>query len=302
MKRAFVGLWLGVLAIAAGCLTGCGSGDSNSGFGDDGGGTSVPDAAHPKDGSSGAHPDSGGAGDATTGEAAAGDDGGGEATTGDDGGEAGTMGDDGGGEAAATDGGAEAATGEAGGDSAGATDATGGTEAGAGDGSAEAGADATGGMDAMVDATTDAGGMDAVATDAPSEAGATDAADAAATHTVGGTLSGLSGTGLVLQNNGGADLSPSSNGKFTFPTRLADGASYDVTVAVQPSGETCTVSNATGTVNGADVTNVTVSCTVNLYTIGGTVTGLPAGTSVTLQDNGGDNLRQASDGTFTFAT
>ena len=39
------------------------------------------------------------------------------------------------------------------------------------------------------------------------------------------------------------------------------------------------------------------------YTVGGTLTGgLPAGDTVTLQDNGSDNLTLSTNGTFTFPT
>ncbi len=40
------------------------------------------------------------------------------------------------------------------------------------------------------------------------------------TYSVGGTVSGLSGT-VVLQDNGGDDLSVAANGPFTFATKLA---------------------------------------------------------------------------------
>ena len=53
-------------------------------------------------------------------------------------------------------------------------------------------------------------------------------------------MSGLSGT-VVLQDNGGDDLSVSSDGAFTFATPLVSGAHYDVTVKSDPSGQTCTV-------------------------------------------------------------
>ena len=45
-------------------------------------------------------------------------------------------------------------------------------------------------------------------------------------YTIGGTVSGLVGTGLVLQNNGGDDLTISSDGSFVFASAIADGASY----------------------------------------------------------------------------
>ena len=79
------------------------------------------------------------------------------------------------------------------------------------------------------------------------------------TYSVGGTVSGLSGT-VVLENNGGNDLSTSANGSFTFSTLLAQGAAYNVTVKTNPSGQTCSVTNPSGTVAAANVTNVSVTC------------------------------------------
>lgn len=83
-----------------------------------------------------------------------------------------------------------------------------------------------------------------------------------ASYTLGGTVAGLSGTGLVLQNNGGDNLAVSANGGFTFATSLADGASYAVTVLTQPANpaQTCTVTNGSGTIPSANVTNVAVAC------------------------------------------
>lgn len=120
-------------------------------------------------------------------------------------------------------------------------------------------------------------------------------------YTIGGTLSSLgASTTVVLQDNGGNNLSLSANGAFTFTTSLASGSAYAVTVLTQPTGQTCTVSSGSGTAN-ANVTTVAVSCKVNTYTIGGTITGVNGGGTVTLQDNGGDNISQGN-GNFTFAT
>ena len=122
----------------------------------------------------------------------------------------------------------------------------------------------------------------------------------AATYTVGGTVSGLSGT-VVLQDNGGDNLSVSANGSFTFATALVSGAPYAVTVKTNPSGQTCTVASGSGTVGSANVTNVAVTCSnAASYTVGGTVSGLSG--TVVLQDNGGDNLSVSANGSFTFAT
>lgn len=121
--------------------------------------------------------------------------------------------------------------------------------------------------------------------------------------TIGGTVSGLSGSGLVLQNNGGDNLAISSSGSFTFPTSLLDGSSYAVTVQTQPGSpnQTCTVSsgNGNGTVSGSNVVNVSIACITQTYTVGGSVTGL-AGSGLVLQNNGGDNLNISGNGSFTF--
>jgi hypothetical protein len=79
------------------------------------------------------------------------------------------------------------------------------------------------------------------------------------TYTVGGTVSGLSGT-LVLQNNGGDNLSLTANGTFTFGTPLMSNATYAVTVLTQPTTQNCTVSNGSGTVSNSNITSVTVTC------------------------------------------
>ena len=75
-------------------------------------------------------------------------------------------------------------------------------------------------------------------------------------------MSGLSGT-VGLLNNGGDNLSVSSNGGFTFVTSLVDGASYAVTVGTQPAGQTCEVASGTGTIPSANVTDVSVNCSDN---------------------------------------
>lgn len=94
--------------------------------------------------------------------------------------------------------------------------------------------------------------------------------DSSTTFKIGGTVSGLSGT-LILQNNGADNLQLTANGAFSFATPLASGASYNVQVQTHPSGQACTVSNGTGTVNNADVTSVTVTCS-NAFSVSGVIT------------------------------
>jgi hypothetical protein len=84
-------------------------------------------------------------------------------------------------------------------------------------------------------------------------------------YTIGGTVSGLGvGKSVVLQNNGGNDRTVSADGAFTFTTSVASGGTYAVTVLTQPVLQTCTVANASGTVSGANITNVTVTCVVSI--------------------------------------
>jgi subtilisin-like proprotein convertase family protein len=123
------------------------------------------------------------------------------------------------------------------------------------------------------------------------------------TYTIGGTIAGLTGSGLVLRLNGGSNLpvNPNATG-FTFTTQLASGAGYAATVLTQPTGpsQTCTVANGTGTVPSANITSIGISCTTNSFTVGGTVSGL-TGTGLVLRNNGGNDLAINASGPFTFS-
>jgi 6-phosphogluconolactonase len=103
-----------------------------------------------------------------------------------------------------------------------------------------------------------------------------------ATYTVGGTVTGLAGSGLVLNSDFGGDLAVSASGSFTFSTPLPDGSAFNVGVKIQPTspGQYCQVANSTGTIAAANVMNVTVTCGTG-YTVGGTVSGL-VGSGLTL--------------------
>lgn len=122
-----------------------------------------------------------------------------------------------------------------------------------------------------------------------------------AVYTVGGTVNGLSGT-VILENNGGDSLTITADGTFAFATSEHSGDSYAVTVQTQPNTQTCTVSNGSGTMGSSNVTNVSVTCATNSYTVGGTVSGLAGGQSTVLQNNGADNKTISASGAFTFTT
>jgi hypothetical protein len=125
------------------------------------------------------------------------------------------------------------------------------------------------------------------------------------TVAVGVTVGGLSGTGLVLQDNG-ADNLPITGANTTaqFKTAITIGSTYNVTVLTQPSGpaQTCSVTNGTGTATSGVAINVQITCSLGTLSVGGSVSGYAGGTGFVLQDNGGDNLTIAKNGAFTFAT
>lgn len=118
-------------------------------------------------------------------------------------------------------------------------------------------------------------------------------------YTVGGTVTGLTGT-LVLQNNGGDDLTLNTEGSFVFDSTLISADSYSVTVLTQPESQTCSVSGGSGVISDADVSSISILCGTRTYTVGGTVTGL-TGTLI-LQNNTEDDLTLNADGSYVFAT
>jgi hypothetical protein len=74
------------------------------------------------------------------------------------------------------------------------------------------------------------------------------------------TVTGLDATGLVLQLNGGSNLPLSTNGAFLFAAVVSSGSSYAVSIATQPSTESCSIANASG-IATSNVSNIGVSCT-----------------------------------------
>ncbi len=123
-------------------------------------------------------------------------------------------------------------------------------------------------------------------------------------YALGGTVSGLEGQGLVLQNNAGGDLTVNANGAFAFAAPVEQGAAYAVTVKTNPSNkwQTCTVTNGSGTMGGAAVNDVQIACTTNAYKVGGTVNGLANGQSIELTNGAEKVTASAANNTFEFPT
>jgi alpha-tubulin suppressor-like RCC1 family protein/protocatechuate 3,4-dioxygenase beta subunit len=87
-------------------------------------------------------------------------------------------------------------------------------------------------------------------------------------YRIGGSISGLSGAGLVLTTPGQPPLAVSPLAtSFVFTQAVASGATYAVAVASQPSNQTCWVVNGRGGVTTSDVTTVSVSCSAGWASI-----------------------------------
>jgi N-acetylneuraminic acid mutarotase len=120
-------------------------------------------------------------------------------------------------------------------------------------------------------------------------------------YSIGGSVSGLTATGLVLAN-GSDTLNVSANTtSFTMPTQLASGTAYAVVVKIQPAGLNCEVAGGTGTIAATAMNSIAVACQPLTYTVGGSVTGLNAAGLVLT--NGSDTLSvPANAGSFTMPT
>jgi uncharacterized repeat protein (TIGR03803 family) len=121
------------------------------------------------------------------------------------------------------------------------------------------------------------------------------------TYNLSGSVSGYSSSGLVLAVNGTAVPVTSNATSVTLASGLASGASFQVSVQTQPTGESCSVASGTGMIASADYANVVITCAAQAYSLGGVVSGLTAAGLVLA--NGTDTLSVPSGATgFTMPT
>lgn len=108
-------------------------------------------------------------------------------------------------------------------------------------------------------------------------------------YSISGTVTGLTGSGLVLQNNGADDLTIDADGGFSFATPMRFGSSYAVTIAAQPGEQSCSLINGSGTVRG-DVTGIRIGCPYPVPVLSVT-SGGPKLLSFSWTDLGADHYR-----------
>ncbi|HET8936251.1 MAG TPA: hypothetical protein VFN67_22565 [Polyangiales bacterium] len=119
---------------------------------------------------------------------------------------------------------------------------------------------------------------------------------------VGGEVSGLNGSGLVIKLND-EEKTITENGDFKFDAELKKDDAYTVMVKTQPSNplQACSVKDGSGKVAEADIDNVKIECSNVTRSVGGNVSGLGGG-EIKLKNNDGDELTLSADGGFTFPT
>jgi uncharacterized repeat protein (TIGR03803 family) len=79
-------------------------------------------------------------------------------------------------------------------------------------------------------------------------------------YSLGGTISGLTGSGLVLANDSDrVTIAPGATA-FSLPSAVAFSSGYAVTVAAQPAGQGCLITNGRNVMPAASVSNVSVAC------------------------------------------
>lgn len=115
-------------------------------------------------------------------------------------------------------------------------------------------------------------------------------------------ISGLLGSGLVLQNNGEDNLAIDSDGEYSFSSSVKKGSEYNITVLEQPSDppQVCLIEGGSGTITENTAIKISINCDSAYVTVGGTITGL-TGSGLVLQNNGGDDLSVTGNGDFSFS-
>jgi hypothetical protein len=116
---------------------------------------------------------------------------------------------------------------------------------------------------------------------------------------LGGSVSGLQGSGLVVRANGGEPLAIAANGTFRFPEGTKAFSLYDVGIAAQPvrPWQRCEISRPRGLADGP-IEDLSIACTTRKYIVGGSVSGLHG--KLTIENAGQEQVTLDYDTRFLF--
>ncbi|MDN2696148.1 hypothetical protein O0882_07455 [Janthinobacterium sp. SUN073] len=92
-----------------------------------------------------------------------------------------------------------------------------------------------------------------------------------------GQVSNLAKEGLILLNDGERLSVPAGQSSFVFTKLVKTDDRYDITIAQQPKGAVCSITNGSGKATSYSASTAVVSCQTNTYPLSGTITGLTAG-------------------------
>ena len=113
---------------------------------------------------------------------------------------------------------------------------------------------------------------------------------------LGGTVTSLFKPGLVLQNKTGPLLPvPAGSTTFAFRELIGNDQDFDVTIATQPTGANCTLTNNKGKSGAFNITSVAVVCKTKTYDLGGKISNLDVNGLVLV--NGSDRMAVAAGAT-----
>lgn len=132
--------------------------------------------------------------------------------------------------------------------------------------------------------------------------GSTSIDTSASRFAISANVSGLNAGNQIQLSNGSDSVTATGNGPVQVSNQLANGTQYSITISAQPTGQTCTVSYATGTIASASVTNILVNCSNNpapTYSISYSISGLANGETISVTD-GTQIITSSSNSNNTF--
>lgn len=112
------------------------------------------------------------------------------------------------------------------------------------------------------------------------------------TYTITGSVEGLQGIMQIADGNEHI-LEIASDGAFVFT--LDEGEAYDISILLQPSGQSCLVANSTGAASGG-TNDILITCSLNSYRVGGSISGLAG--ELVIEDGDGNSTTISEDGTY----
>lgn len=127
-------------------------------------------------------------------------------------------------------------------------------------------------------------------------------------YSISGTITGVVPTEfgnsirLALADGVYGEVFDALGGTFTFSQRLFNRDTYNVNVGTPVYGHECSVtSGGSGTISRSNVTDVVVTCIDQRYDVVVSVSGLPAGNTVLIQNTITSNrVTATADGTYKF--